>query len=163
MKLSKWERSRRDVRSLWLTWQKNKKSIIEQELGTWTFAMIVDGNPYVAHILVHSFDYYLRRLHLRHDDPSITLILCEQHTTCLPVMVEEVFLQHRYEPFQLPSHYTSEKRGTALAKQVVLGQLLTRTISEEEAFQGLARSTRFAYLAELNQLQKPKPGRIPHL
>ncbi len=164
MKLSPWERHRQNVLNAWKQQSFNRDTTIQEQLGKWTFAVILRGEPYIAHVVVSSFDYYERRVHLRHDERPITLLICGQHTTCVPVHIEAVFsLPQSYDPYQLPAAYTPEKRGTMLGKRVVLGQLICQTIEPEEAFAPCAPSTRFAYLAKMKQLRKPAPGRPPSL
>ncbi len=121
------------------------------------------GQAHIAHILVQSFDYYERHLHLRHDERPIMVLVSLAHTTCVPLHVEVLDFPTSYAPYQLPAIYTPEKRGTVLGKQVLLGQLLTQTVEPDEALADFASSTRFAYFARMARLLKPLPGRTPGL
>ena len=163
MKHSDWEWRREGVLNGWTYQLLNRETTIEEQLGKWTFAITMRGEPYIAHVLVKSFDYYEQRLHLRRDERPITLLVCQQHTTCVPVRVEVLSFPGSYEPYQLPVAYLRANRGTVLGKQVLLGQLLSGAIDQTQAFADVARSTRFLYLARMKHLLKPAPGRRPSL
>ncbi len=163
MRQKEWERRRKGVLNGWHYQLLSRETIIQEQLGKWTFAVMMRGHAHVAHILVQSFDYYERRLHLRHDKQPITLLICLAHTTCVPLHVEVLDVPMSYDPYQLPAIYTPEKRRTVLGKRVVLGQLIAQTVDPDEALVDFAPSTRFAYLARMKHLLKPLPGRAPAL
>jgi hypothetical protein len=164
MEQKDWERQRKGILNGWKYQLPVRETIIQEPLGAWTFAVTMRGERYIAHVVVHSFDYYERRLHLRRDERPINLLICGEHTTCVPLHVEVIFhFPMSYLPYQLPETYTPAKQGTVLGKQVVLGQLLSEVIEPDSALAGCARSTRYAYLARLKQLRTPSPGRNPIL
>ena len=158
-----WERQRKGVLNGWTFQLSSRETTIQAQLGKWTFAVTMRGTCYIAHVVVESFDYYERRLHLRRDERPITLLICEKHTTCVPLHVEVLAFPMSYDPYQLPIPYTTAKRGTVLGKRVLLGQLLSQVIEPDEALADCATSTRYAYLARLKQLRSPAPGRNPVL
>jgi hypothetical protein len=166
MKWKEWDRQRRGTLQAWKYQLLSRETTIQEQLGKWTYAVTMRGDLYIAHILVKSFEYYDRRLHLRRDERPITLIICQQHTTYVPVHVEALsFLSGpgSYEPYQLPAASIPEKRGTVLAKQILLGQLISGAISIDEGLADVAPSTRSIYLTRLKQLLKPARGRAPSL
>jgi len=166
MKQKDWERRRQGILYGWRIQLLSRETTIEEQLGKFTFAVTMRGEPYIAHVLVNSFDFYERRLHLRRDERPITLLICDQHDTCVSVHVEALGLgqtRGSYEPYQLPAVYTPEKRGTALGAKVLLGQLLKGTVHSDEALAHLAPSTRAKYLARMVKYLKQAPGRTPSL
>jgi len=128
------------------------------------------GTQYHAWFCTSSHEYWQARVHLQQRDADpckIDLVVCQEHTTCLPIGVIPLAEEGRMiKAFELPRSFSfegfqSRKRHTSLEMYTFLGML---ACGRQEAYDLLADSERMhpssqcRYRQRLKALTRRKRG-----
>lgn len=123
------------------------------------YTLTMEGKPYSAVLLVNSFDFYTKGLHLSAKKP--TLVICYTHDTVLPVACLSLRAGNYATPYAKPEGIgdVAELRGTQRGSKLLLGMCLIGMREGQDIVNALPLSTRNRYYAKIHSLARRKAGR----
>jgi hypothetical protein len=121
-----------------------------------TFALEVDGEVYDACCLSTSTDYYRHRLNLYGD--YVDMIVVGEHLSCVPVSTLALDEGYFYAPAEFPRWFDPEVKRHRNS-MVLIGGMISGVEEAWTIVNGLARATRYRYVARMKQFLKNRDGR----
>lgn len=154
MSKHKWNRA--EVDNLLLRYEATLKRIriLAPGRASHTWRVEMDAKELYAVSLVRSSDYWKHRLHLT--AKHVSMVICVQHDTILPVPCLALLEGWSYEAHKEPRTFQARNRYTSY---VVIGALLCGLESWFQGVQALPTGTKYRYLARIQEYSRRRPGR----